>query len=149
MLNPSSTGTLAQDTSTETVSTSIETVETESSVSETDQAESSLARDSEYSHQLDAEENSKQNQSDSIPESGLAYFYCIRCSIPRGIGLSHDGICVYCLEHEQQYCMAGGHETDRPLFVDAEGVEHSSCRECRERESTDEEVLLGQESDGE
>lgn len=65
----------------------------------------------------------------------------------RGIGLSYDGIYIYCLEHEQQWCMTGGHETDRPLFMDAEGIAHSSCRECRERESSGGEMLLSQESD--
>ncbi|KAJ5171952.1 hypothetical protein N7492_004545 [Penicillium capsulatum] len=61
-----------------------------------------------------------------------AWFRCLHCGIARGAGLKYSGICVYCFENEQKYCVLGAHEDDRNCFVDDDGVEHSECNSCRE-----------------
>lgn len=136
---------------TETQSTSLQTAETESTSisSEGKQAESSRMRErfqtpdqftyANLTTQPDPEADVDELHEEILPEgvtpaSTATYFICIHCSITRGTGLRYSDICVYCLEHEQKYCIAGDHEADRDLFTDMEGTEQSSCRDCRGRE---------------
>lgn len=102
---------------------------------------------SESPSQIDSEEELETSTQPSTP----AYFFCIHCSIARSISLEYSGACVYCLEHDQKYCISGDHEADRPDFIDMEGKEQSTCRNCRERdppgEPSDDETELSQSSD--
>lgn len=167
-VSPPPASTLSTAESTDTLSTSLKTEETESIISDSDQAESSRARERFYSpeqfiptnfppsnlplqpeRQLDVDEGSEESLSGSIRASTPTYFFCIHCSLARRTGLGYSDICVYCLEHEQQYCVAGDHEADRHLFTDTDGVEQSSCRHCRERDAFDDEMECSQESDDE
>lgn len=59
------------------------------------------------------------------------YFICLSCNTPRPTRLVDDGICVYCFEFQTQYCIQGGHEVDRPLFMDTDGRLHEVCNHCR------------------
>lgn len=160
LINPPSPSANPAIQTTDTQSTSLETEDTESTITETEQTEPSRTSHSLYlppldpandttepDSQVEAEEDPEQTPSASIPASTPAYFFCVHCSIPRRIGLGYSGICAYCLEHEQKYCIAGGHEADRPLFLDAEGTEHVSCRNCREHGLSDDEVELFEEDD--
>lgn len=98
---------------------------------------------SESSSQSDSEEDTESSITTSTP----AYFVCTHCSIPRRAGLEYSGICVYCLEPQQKYCIPGDHEADRSEFYDSEGKEQASCRNCREGIPSDEEMEIAQRSD--
>ena len=63
--------------------------------------------------------------------SKIPYFICLHCGIPRGTRLVYDGICIYCFDREQKYCIPGGHEEDRSEFIDLKGTEHHMCNLCR------------------
>lgn len=100
---------------------------------------------SDSSSESDSDEDTESNISTSTP----AYFICTHCSIPRKAELEYSGICVYCLEPEQKYCISGDHEADRSEFYDSEGKEQAACRNCREGIPFDEETEIAQGSDGE
>lgn len=163
LLNPPSPSAHPAVQSSETLSTSLETEETESTISESEQAGPSRTSHSLYlppqsdpiddptqlDHQFEAEEYHEDNAAVSVTIRGPTYFICFHCSIARKTSLGYDGICLYCLEHEQKYCITGGHEADRCLFTDSEGNEQSSCRNCRERDFSHDEMVFSRESDDE
>ncbi|KAJ5736000.1 uncharacterized protein N7483_001125 [Penicillium malachiteum] len=69
----------------------------------------------------------------SVPGSSLlSYYFCLHCGIPRSTKLIYEGICVYCLEYEQKYCIFGEHEENRRNFIDRHGVEKVRCNNCRD-----------------
>lgn len=85
--------------------------------------------DSNYGDHDDEDGDDDINETTTV--STPAFFRCLHCGIARSAGLEYSGICIYCFEHEVKYCIAGDHETDRPEFVDADGVEYEDCNGCR------------------
>ena len=99
----------------------------------------------------------RQSSSQNLPgpSQPLSYFFCQACSIPRSTKLIYDGICVYCFDYQQKYCMFGDHEDERHRFLDRDGDEHVRCNKCREYKESDQELDTdidkgsGEESDNE
>lgn len=85
----------------------------------------------------DAEDRNSETISDIAPS---AWFRCLHCGIARRAGVQYSEICLYCLEHEQKFCVFGDHEGDRPSFVGDDGVEYEVCNDCREGRQRGEEV---------
>ncbi|KAJ5084891.1 hypothetical protein NUU61_009470 [Penicillium alfredii] len=73
---------------------------------------------------------------ETMPMGSLPlHFVCTHCQVPRSVRLHGLCICIYCLQHEQKYCVRGQHEMDRPDFVDLDGMEYEVCNQCRSRDS--------------
>lgn len=82
------------------------------------------------------QQSAESNDDDSDDEAtaslpATSFFRCLHCEVTRSARLEYSGICVYCFEHEQKYCIAGQHEEDRPCFVGTDGVEYDDCNGCR------------------
>lgn len=85
------------------------------------------------SHGTSYPSQTKDEDAESDRSSTLAYFKCIHCDILRSVNLQYDDICVYCLEHHQQWCLKGDHEADEPDFQGKEGWKYIlACNKCRE-----------------
>lgn len=74
----------------------------------------------------DSEEEGKDQSSDKP-----AFFRCVHCGFDRSVRLDYDGVCVYCLEPQQEWCFKGRHEADEAAFEDSEGAHHMYCKKCR------------------
>lgn len=105
-----------------------ETQSPEETVSRTPTPIKSEEKDSGYGGGDDEEE---EETATTVPTP--VFFQCLHCGVWRGACGEYSGICIYCLEHEQKWCLAGYHETDRPEFVGADGVEYEDCNGCRGR----------------
>lgn len=112
-------------------------------MSQRERSSSPESMDSSDSSQSDSDEDTESTITTLTP----AYFVCTHCSVPRRAGLEYSGICVYCLEPQQKYCIPGGHETDHSDFYDSEGREQAACRNCREGILTEEEMEVAQGSE--
>lgn len=71
-----------------------------------------------------------------------SYFICMHCGTARSIGLDYDGICVYCYEGEQKFCVYGDHEMRRDAFFDLDGNEKEVCNTCLVGEEEEIEVKI-------
>lgn len=69
-----------------------------------------------------------------------SYFVCMHCGTVRSIGLDYDGVCVYCYEGEQKFCVYGEHEMSRDAFLDLDGNENEVCNTCLVAEEKESEV---------
>jgi len=59
------------------------------------------------------------------------FFICMHCETPRSVGLKYDGICVYCLDQQQRFCIEGNHEAGFDEYFDDYGNETDACNYCR------------------
>ena len=85
------------------------------------------------SHGTSHSSQTSDGDADSDRSSTPAYFKCIHCDVLRSVNLQYDDICVYCLEHHQQWCLKGDHEADEPDFQSKEGWKDTlACNKCRE-----------------
>jgi hypothetical protein len=73
----------------------------------------------------------RQDLSGDPESSTVPYFICVACETARPTRLEDTGICVYCFEHQTQYCIKGGHEDDKISFVDSDWRLHEVCNRCR------------------
>lgn len=60
-----------------------------------------------------------------------SFFICMHCETPRSVGLKYDGICVYCLDQQQRFCIEGNHEAGFDEFFGEYGNETDACNCCR------------------